>query len=122
MTGHRPLSELTQKMLPARKERIAAATFELRDAMALAELRQALNRTQADLSGHMRVRQPAVARLETRSDMHVSNLRRYVEALGGTLQIVATINGTKVEITNFIPADPLPKAIPKRKPRRRSAA
>ena len=26
--------------------------------------------------------QPAVARLETRRDMHVSNLRRYIEALG----------------------------------------
>ena len=35
------------------------------------------------------VGQPAVAKLERRADMYVSNLRRYVEALGGTLQITA---------------------------------
>jgi hypothetical protein len=35
------------------------------------------------------VGQPAVAKLERRADMYVSNLRRYVEALGGTLEITA---------------------------------
>jgi hypothetical protein len=41
------------------------------------------------LAGRLAVGQPAVAKLERRADMYVSNLRRYVEALGGTLEIIA---------------------------------
>ena len=37
--------------------------------------------------------QPIVAKLEKRGDMHVGNLRRYVEALGGTLEITAHFAG-----------------------------
>ena len=43
---------------------------------------------------------PAVAKLEKRGDMHVGNLRRYVEALGGTLEITAHFADTTVVITN----------------------
>ena len=46
------------------------------------------------------VNQPAVAKLEKRGDMHVSNLRRYVEALGGTLEITAHFDKTTVVISN----------------------
>ena len=35
------------------------------------------------------VGQPAVAKLERRTDLYVGNLRRYVEALGGTLEVTA---------------------------------
>ena len=45
--------------------------------------------------------QPAVAKLEKRADMHVSNLRRYVEALGGTLEITARFPDTSVVLTNI---------------------
>jgi predicted transcriptional regulator len=45
--------------------------------------------SQDELAGKLVVRQPAVAKLEQRGDMYVSNLRRYVEALGGTLEITA---------------------------------
>jgi len=46
------------------------------------------------------VGQPAVAKLEKPGDMHVSNLRRYVEALGGTLEITAHFDNTTVIISN----------------------
>jgi hypothetical protein len=49
----------------------------------------------------MAVGQPAVARLEKRNDMHVSNLRRYVEALGGTLEIMARFREASVVLTNI---------------------
>ena len=46
--------------------------------------------------------QPAVARLEQRADVYVSNLRHYIEALGGTLEITARFpDETSVAITNF---------------------
>jgi hypothetical protein len=41
-----------------------------------------------------------VAKLEKRSDIYVSNLRRYIEALGGTLEIVAHFDKTTVIISN----------------------
>jgi len=42
-----------------------------------------------------------MAKLEKRGDMHVSNLRRYIEALGGTLEITAHFDKTKVIISNI---------------------
>jgi len=47
------------------------------------------------------VGQPAVAKLERRTDMYVSNLRRYIEALGGSLEITARFGESRVAITNF---------------------
>jgi len=56
--------------------------------MTLEELRKARSLSQrGSPQKHSRVNHPAVAKLEKRGDMHVSNLRRYIEALGGTLEI-----------------------------------
>lgn len=49
----------------------------------------------------LKVKPPAVAKLEKRADMHVGNLRRYVEALGGSLAIAATFPEGRVAIANF---------------------
>ena len=38
----------------------------------------------------LKVGQDAVSKLETRSDMYISTLRGFVEAMGGELQLVAT--------------------------------
>ena len=45
--------------------------------------------------------QSAVAELERRADMYVSNLRAYIEAMGGRLNIVAEFPQGSVVITNF---------------------
>ena len=79
----------------------AAKVTNLRVAMALAELRSARAHSQQDLARELKVGQPAVAKLEKRTDMYVSNLRRYVEALGGTLEITARFPDAVVTITNF---------------------
>ncbi|HKY86521.1 MAG TPA: XRE family transcriptional regulator [Pseudorhodoplanes sp.] len=101
MTGHRPFSELTKKFSPERKARTAAKLSVLKAAMPLAELRQALEQSQQELARAMKVNQPAVAKLEKRADMYVSNLRRYIEALGGSLEITARFPNGAVSITNF---------------------
>jgi predicted transcriptional regulator len=69
--------------------------------MPRAELRHALEQTQQELARSMKVNQPAVAKLEKRTDMYVSNLRRYIEALGGSLEITARFPDGVVSITNF---------------------
>jgi transcriptional regulator with XRE-family HTH domain len=101
MTGHRPFKELTKGFSEARKARVASRVSELKSEMALHELRQARERSQEDLARELKVGQPAVAKLERRADMYVSNLRRYVEALGGSLEITARFPEGSVNITNF---------------------
>src|SRR5271169_7009250 len=101
MTGHRPFSELTKGFTPERRARVAAKAAALREAMTLEELRKARSLSQEDMAATLDVGQPAVAKLEKRGDMHVSNLRRYVEALGGTLEITAHFDKTVVVISNI---------------------
>ena len=101
MTGHRPFGELTKKFTPKRKARTAAKVGALRAEMPLAELRQARAQSQQELARILKVGQPAVAKLERRADMYVSNLRRYIAALGGSLEITARFPEGAVNITNF---------------------
>jgi transcriptional regulator with XRE-family HTH domain len=101
MTGHRSFGELRARMSPERRARNAEATKEALQEMALYELRQAREKSQQELARDLHVGQPAVAKLERRADMYVSNLRRYIEALGGTLEITARFPETSVTITNF---------------------
>jgi transcriptional regulator with XRE-family HTH domain len=101
MTGHRPFKELIKGFSPQRKARVAARISQLKTDMALHELRLARERSQRDLARDLNVGQPAVAKLERRTDMYVSNLRRYVEALGGSLEITARFPEGSVNITNF---------------------
>ena len=54
----------------------------------LAELRQLLEKTQTDLAAAMGVTQPTIAGMEKPgNDMKLSSLKKYVEALGGKLNI-----------------------------------
>ncbi len=100
MSGHRPFSELTKNFTPARRAHVAAKAAALREVMTLEELRKARSLSQEEVAAKFTVGQPAVAKLEKRADMHVSNLRRYIEALGGTLEITARFAETTVVISN----------------------
>src|ERR1700746_3432186 len=101
MSGHRPFNNLRKRMAPARRTRNARATRRMRADMTLHELRQAREQSQEDLARELGVGQPAVAKLERRADMYVSNLRRYIEALGGSLEITARFPEGSVNIVNF---------------------
>jgi len=100
MTGHRPFSDLTKGFTPERRARAAAKAAVLREEMTLEEIRKARDLSQDDVAAKLEVGQPAVAKLEKRMDMHVSNLRRYVEALGGTLEITAHFPEQSIVISN----------------------
>jgi predicted transcriptional regulator len=100
MTGHRPFRELTERFSPKRKARVADKVAALETALALHELRKRHAVSQEELAAKLAVGQPAVAKLERRTDMYVSNLRRYVEALGGTLTITARFPDGAVTIAD----------------------
>jgi transcriptional regulator with XRE-family HTH domain len=57
--------------------------------MALDELRNAKQLTQADLAEMLDVPQSSISRIERRADMYISTLRNYIYAMGGVLQIQA---------------------------------
>ena len=69
--------------------------------MPLHALRHARAQSQAELAQRLKVNQPAIAKLEHRTDMYVSTLRRCIAAMGGTLEIVAHFLDGSVTITNF---------------------
>jgi transcriptional regulator with XRE-family HTH domain len=77
----------------------ARAERELR-ALTLKELRQELAVTQSALAGQAAMTQSELSRLESRADHRVSSLRRYVEALGGEIEITALIGGRRVRLTD----------------------
>jgi ribosome-binding protein aMBF1 (putative translation factor) len=101
MTGHNNFSKLTQDFSAPRKAKIAAKTIQLKEEMAIYELRQALKISQAELAEKLQVKQPAISRLEKRTDMYVSHLRQVIQAMGGELEIVARFADGEVKINNF---------------------
>jgi transcriptional regulator with XRE-family HTH domain len=98
MTGHRKFSDLNHKGTP---ETLAAARVALAEAVTLAELRRARELTQQQLAQALETTQPGVSQLERRTDLYVSTLRSYVQALGGELQICAVFPDGPVEIRAF---------------------
>jgi transcriptional regulator with XRE-family HTH domain len=78
-----------------------ARYLELRAEMALEELRDALRMTQQQLAHTLNVDQSAISKLERRTDMYVSTLERFIEAMGGRLEIRAIFPAGSVRITQF---------------------
>lgn len=101
MSVHQPFSNLTANFSPERKAKIAEKTEQLKTEMALNELREAFSLTQDELASKLNVKQPAISRLEKRSDMYISHLREVIEAMGGKLEITARFHDNEVKITNF---------------------
>ena len=97
----RKFRELIDAMPAERRERIRAEAHRLDAEMRLRELRNARDLSQADLADALDTDQGNVSRLEQQADMYVSTLRRYLEALGGTLEIVAHFPDRDVRITQF---------------------
>lgn len=97
----RKFKELEARM-PA--EAIAASNTvytRLKESMALDELRDALRMTQQELAQTLNVDQSAVSKLEHRTDMYVSTLRRCIAAMGGELEIRAVFPQGTVRIDQF---------------------
>ena len=98
----RNFRELQAKMDPAsRAEKVRRVREELQR-MALEELRDAKQLTQADMAEMLDVPQSSISRIEQRTDMYLSTLRNYVHAVGGELRIQAVFpDGGTVVIDRF---------------------
>lgn len=93
---------LLDKMPEERRQRIEERTNQLMAEMPLQELRKALQLTQQQVAAMLSMNQAAVSKMEGQTDMYVSTLRRFIEAMGGELRIVAHFPQGDVEINQFI--------------------
>jgi len=75
------------------------AEEEIRE-LTLKELRKDLDVTQAQLAHVADMTQSEMSRLESRGDHRISTLRRYVEALGGAIEITAVIGRRRIKLTD----------------------
>ncbi len=85
-------------MTPDRVDRADQAVASELVAMDLRALRDKLGVTQEELADRIKVSQSQLSRLERRKDSRLSTIRRYVEALGGELEITAVIQGKRVPL------------------------
>ena len=84
------LKDKMKELSPAQRKKIEARAAELiAEEMTLRELRHARKLTQVKLAKTLGVTQDSVSRLEKRSDLLLSTLRKTVEAMGGNLSLVA---------------------------------
>lgn len=70
-------------------------------AVLLRELRAAAGLSQEALAGRLGVGQPAVSKVERRSDVSLSTLRDYVRALGGSLELRAQVGDEEFVLVQF---------------------
>ncbi|MBJ7580490.1 XRE family transcriptional regulator [Aeromonas veronii] len=94
-------AELRAKMAPESQARAAEKTQSMLSEMPLDELRQARGLSQKMLAEILHVQQPAIAKMEKRTDMYLSTLRSHIEAMGGELEVVARFPEGAVKVTNF---------------------
>ena len=79
-----------RKLSPSQRKKVEAHAAELITVeMTLRELRKARKLTQVRMAKQLGITQDSVSRLEKRSDLLLSTLRKTVEAMGGSLSLVA---------------------------------
>ena len=84
------LEERMDKLPKARRKKVEARAAELiAEEMSLQDLRKALKRTQVRVAKELGIKQENVSRIEKRTDLLISTLSGYVEAMGGKLRLVA---------------------------------
>ncbi len=93
--------DLIANKSPEWRAEVAARKRQLLDEMPLQELRRARQLSQEALAEALDATQPEVSKIEHRTDLYVSTLRRYIEAMGGELEIRVILPGGVVRINQF---------------------
>jgi transcriptional regulator with XRE-family HTH domain len=93
-------ADLKARLSEERQERIALRKDELLVEMDLREIRKLLGVTQAQLAERLQTSQGEVSQAERRGDTRLSTLRRYVEALGGKIEIIADFGDKRFRLAS----------------------
>jgi len=99
----RTLENVMDSLSPQAQKRVEdGAAALLKEYDSLMEFRKAAGLTQVELAERMQITQVNVSRLERRDDMHLSTLRRYVEALGGELEINVKLPAASTKESGYL--------------------
>jgi transcriptional regulator with XRE-family HTH domain len=107
------VNDKVKKLSPAQRKKVEARAAELvAEEMTLRELRKARKLTQVRMAKALGVTQDSVSRLEKRSDLLLSTLRKTVQAMGGNLSLVAEFpDRAPVVLSGIAEDDPAPKLL-----------
>jgi DNA-binding XRE family transcriptional regulator len=97
----RKFNELTKDWPVARRQKVEKRVHETLATMHLEGLRKAHEMTQMKMAELLGVAQSEISKIEHRTDLYISTLAEYVEALGGELEIRAVFPDGDVKITQF---------------------
>ena len=86
----RNVNDIIRTLNSAQRKKVEARAAELiAEEMTLQELRRARKLTQVSVAKALGINQDSVSRLEKRSDLLLSTLRKTVQVMGGNLSLVA---------------------------------
>lgn len=94
-------NDLIAGMPAERQARIEVRVQNELTEMALQELRQAMQLTQQQLASELAMNQAAISKMERQSDMYISTLRRFLQAMGAELRIIAHFADQDILINQF---------------------
>lgn len=99
----RTLNDRLSKASKEHRERVEKRAKELiSQEMTLQELRKARQMSQQTVATILHVQQGEISKMERRTDMYISTLRSFVQAMGGSLDIIVRFpNHPAVKITQF---------------------
>ncbi len=102
------VEDVIARLDPAERRKVEEMAAELiAEEMTLRELRKARKLTQVSVARELGIGQDGVSRLEQRSDILLSTLRRTVEAMGGSLSLIARFpDRPPVELSGLAEPDP----------------
>lgn len=111
------VDEIIRKLSPAQRRKVETRAAQLiAEEMTLREMRHARKLTQVRIAKTLGVTQDSVSRLEKRSDLLLSTLRKTVEAMGGNLSLVAEFPDRAPVLLSGIAGDrPQPPSAGRRK-------
>jgi DNA-binding XRE family transcriptional regulator len=111
------VDDVIKKLSPAQRKKVETRAAQLiAEEMTLRELRHARKLTQVRVAKKLGITQDSVSRLEKRSDLLLSTLRKTVEAMGGNLSLVAEFPDREPVVLSGIAEDePGPKPAGRRR-------
>lgn len=88
----RSLNDIIAALSPEEQEAIDARYQDMKQEVeGLRELRQIAGKAQAEIASALNIKQPSVSQIERQTDMYLSTLRSYVEAVGGELELTVKL-------------------------------
>jgi transcriptional regulator with XRE-family HTH domain len=110
----RTLDQIIASLPSGRRAKVTARGQKLvAEEIALRNLRQARDLTQQSMAKLLHIDQAGISKIENRSDMLLSTLRSYVEAMGGSLRLVAEFPDGIAEVSSLGEALDTPAQLPK---------